>query len=219
VLFDEIEKASDALWNLLLGVLDKASLTLGDNRRVDFSKSIIFMTSNLGAAEMNSILRPNLGFQTAIAETDENKTNERLARAGTDAARRRFTPEFINRIDKIAVFNPLNETQLRKIVDIELDAVEKRIHAAHIASGIEFTVTNAAKDHLLSQGVDARYGARHLKRAIEKLVVHPVSNLIATAQIEGTDSLLVDYDAQLGRLIFSKECEEKPKTSGKAAAA
>ena len=219
VLFDEIEKASDALWNLLLGVLDKASLTLGDNRHVDFSRSIIFMTSNLGAAEMNSILRPNLGFQVVAAETDESKTNERLARAGVDAARRGFTPEFINRIDKIAVFNPLGETELRKIVDIELDAVEKRIHAAKVAENVEFTVTDEAKGYLLTQGVDARYGARHLKRAIERLVVHPVSNLIATNQIEGADSLLVEFDKNLSRLVFSKECEERPKTSGKAAAA
>src|SRR3978361_469876 len=105
VLFDEIEKASDALWNLLLGVLDKATLTLGDNRRVDFSRAMIFMTSNLGEAEMGSILRPKLGFATseverrhASGELDEG-LNEKVARAGVEAARRKFTPEFINRID------------------------------------------------------------------------------------------------------------------------
>src|SRR4249919_1248704 len=104
VLFDEIEKASDALWNLLLGVLDKATLTLGDNRRVDFSRALIFMTSNLGAAEMGSILRPNLGF--AAAECDRNNAagivdeslGDKVMRAGLEAARRKFSPEFINRI-------------------------------------------------------------------------------------------------------------------------
>src|SRR5947199_10393301 len=104
VLFDEIEKASDALWNLLLGVLDKATLTLGDNRRVDFSRALIFMTSNLGAAEMGSILRPNLGF--AAGECERNQANGIVAdslaakvnRVGVEAARRKFTPEFMNRI-------------------------------------------------------------------------------------------------------------------------
>ena len=113
VLFDEIEKASDALWNLLLGILDKATLTLGDNRRVDFSRALIFMTSNLGAAEMGSILRPNLGFaageterQHAAGIVDEQLT-DKISRAGVEAARRKFTPEFMNRIDKMVVFRPL----------------------------------------------------------------------------------------------------------------
>src|ERR1700736_5437133 len=113
VLFDEIEKASDSLWNLLLGILDKATLTLGDNRKADFSAAMVFLPSNLGAAEMNSILRPNFGF--AASEVDrhrlEGKTDEGLAgkvnRAGLDAARRRFAPEFINRIDKTIVFRVL----------------------------------------------------------------------------------------------------------------
>src|SRR6202050_5440672 len=113
VLFDEIEKASDALWNLLLGVLDKATLTLGDNRRVDFSRAMIFMTSNLGAAEMGSILRPGLGFaasevqrQAAVGEADAT-LDAKIARAGLEAARRKFTPEFMNRLDKVVVFRSL----------------------------------------------------------------------------------------------------------------
>src|SRR5690242_20170861 len=120
ILFDEIEKASDALWNLLLGILDKATLTLGDNRKVDFSRAMIFMTSNLGAAEMSSILRPNLGFATseverkrACGEVDEG-LNDKIGRAAVEAARRKFTPEFINRIDKSVVFRPLGEVELRK---------------------------------------------------------------------------------------------------------
>src|ERR1700720_1093995 len=115
VLFDEIEKASDALWNLLLGILDKATLTLGDNRRVDFGRAMIFMTSNLGAAEMGSILRPNLGFacseverQRAGGQIEEGMT-DKISRAGLEAARKKFTPEFMNRIDKTVVFKPLGE--------------------------------------------------------------------------------------------------------------
>src|SRR5438128_4119740 len=122
VLFDEIEKASDALWNLLLGVLDKATLTLGDNRRVDFSRALIFMTSNLGAAEMSALMSPRLGFGMGAArekvtsgEVDE-KLNGKLARSGVEAARRKFTPEFMNRLDKIVTFQPLGSEQLKKIL-------------------------------------------------------------------------------------------------------
>src|SRR6202166_4637102 len=119
VLFDEIEKASDALWNLLLGILDKATLTLGDNRKVDFSRALIFMTSNLGATEMSSILRPNLGFAAGESERKyaagivDDSLNDRVTRAGVEAARRKFTPEFINRIDKTVVFRALGESELR----------------------------------------------------------------------------------------------------------
>src|SRR3954451_3137043 len=122
VLFDEIEKASDALWNLLLGILDKATLTLGDNRRVDFSRALIFMTSNLGAAEMSSILRPSLGFAACEAERRhaagevDDKLTDKISRAGVEAARRKFTPEFMNRIDKTVVFRLLGECELRKIL-------------------------------------------------------------------------------------------------------
>src|SRR5208337_4392176 len=127
LLFDEIEKASDALWNLLLGVLDKASLTLGDTRRVDFSQTMIFMTSNLGASEMNSILRPRLGFNSGEKEREQQAgtldeaTADKISRAGVEAARRRFTPEFMNRLDKVLVFRPLGEPELRKILNLELN--------------------------------------------------------------------------------------------------
>ena len=113
VLFDEIEKASDALWNLLLGILDKATLTLGDNRKVDFSRALIFMTSNLGAGEMSAIMNPKLGFHAsaaqariAMGEMDE-ETAAKMARTGVEAARRKFTPEFMNRLDKVVTFQPL----------------------------------------------------------------------------------------------------------------
>src|SRR6201984_3006317 len=133
VLFDEIEKASGALWNLLLGILDKATLTLGDNRRVDFSRALIFMTSNLGAAEMGSILRPNMGFAASevqrlreAGEVDEDLKGK-ISKVGVEAARRKFTPEFMNRIDKTVVFRPLGQSELRKILDIELSMLQQRV--------------------------------------------------------------------------------------------
>jgi ATP-dependent Clp protease ATP-binding subunit ClpB len=216
VLFDEIEKASDALWNLLLGILDKATLTLGDNRRVDFGRAMIFMTSNLGAAEMGSILRPSLGFacseverQRAEGLVDEGLT-DKISRAGIEAARKKFTPEFMNRIDKTVVFKPLGELELRKILGLELNMLQQRIFNAPSGAPFVFSVTEAAKDHLLQEGTDLKYGARHLKRAIDRTLVHPLSNLIATDQIRGGDLIRVDFDPQQLKMTFFKEAEDMP---------
>jgi ATP-dependent Clp protease ATP-binding subunit ClpB len=209
ILFDEIEKASDSLWNLLLGILDKATLTLGDNRRVDFSRAMIFMTSNLGAAEMSTVLSPRLGFAVATSATclTDDKINDKICQTGMEAARRKFTPEFINRLDKIVVFKPLGENELRKILDIELRLVQQRIFGSSGANAFIFTVTPAAKNYLLVEGTDTKYGARHLKRAIERLLVHPISNLIATEQVRGGDWIKADYLAAENRMVFTKEAE------------
>jgi ATP-dependent Clp protease ATP-binding subunit ClpA len=214
VLFDEIEKASDALWNLLLGVLDKATLTLGDNRRVDFSRAMIFMTSNLGATEMSSILRPNLGFATseierrrAVGEADA-ALDSKIARAGVEAARRKFTPEFMNRIDKVVVFRSLGSNELGRILTLELNLLQQRIFNSANTTPFVFNVTPSAREFLLRQGTDMKYGARHLKRAIERSLVHPLSNLIASDQVHGGDLIRVDFDEDAGQLVFVKEAEQ-----------
>ncbi len=197
VLFDEIEKASDALWNLLLGILDKATLTLGDNRRVDFSDSIIFLTSNLGAKEMSSIMSPGLGFGTApgasVQACSEDVT-KRIKRAAIEAARRKFTPEFINRLDKMIVFHPLGEDDLRRIVEIELKRLQDRILMNSSAGGFVLHVTDRVRERLLRNGADARYGARHLRRAIETLIVQPLSSLVASGKVQQGDVLEIDDD-------------------------
>ncbi len=216
VLFDEIEKASDSLWNLLLGILDKATLTLGDNRRVDFSHTLIFMTSNLGATEMGSILRPNLGFAASEIEARhrsgklDDATTEKVSKAGLDAARRKFTPEFMNRIDKVVVFKPLGQDELRKILGLELGILQTRIFNSSMTTPFVFSVSEEAKDFLLREGTDMKYGARHLKRAIDRALVHPMSNLIATQQVRGGDLIKVDFDADNNQLTFAKEAEDMP---------
>jgi len=216
VLFDEIEKASDALWNLLLGILDKATLTLGDNRRVDFSRAMIFMTSNLGAGEMNSIMRPNLGFAASEMERKcsegmvDGSLTEKISRAAVEAARRKFTPEFMNRIDKVVVFRPLGEPELRKILGLELNILQQRILNSVNGAPFVFSLTDPAKDFLLREGTDMKYGARHLKRAIDRSLVHPLSNLIATDQVRGGDLIKVDYDGVLDRMTFFTEAEDMP---------
>src|SRR5690348_5894567 len=150
VLFDEIEKASDALWNLLLGILDKATLTLGDNRRVDFSRALIFMTSNLGAAEMGAIMRPNVGFGAGEAQRQyadgvmDEKTGDKVSRAGLEAARRKFSPEFMNRIDKTVVFRALGTAELRRILSLELNMVQQRIFTSSNGAPFVFTMTDGA---------------------------------------------------------------------------
>jgi ATP-dependent Clp protease ATP-binding subunit ClpB len=216
VLFDEIEKASDSLWNLLLGILDKATLTLGDNRRVDFSRALIFMTSNLGASEMGSILRPNLGFAASEIEKQhesgqlDEKTTDKVSKAGVEAARRKFTPEFMNRIDKVVVFKPLGHTELREILGLELNILQQRVFNSSSTTPFVFSLTDAAKDYLLREGTDLKYGARHLKRAIDRGLVHPMSNLIATQQIRGGDLIKVDFDLEANEMTFAKEAEDMP---------
>src|SRR5579863_647425 len=216
VLFDEIEKASDALWNLLLGVLDKATLTLGDNRKVDFSRAMIFMTSNLGAAEMSSMLSPKLGFNVGEARENvaagvfDDKTTGKMARTGMEAARRKFTPEFINRLDKIVTFQPLGSEQLKKILDLELNLVQQRVFNTSAERAFVFTLSDPGKDFLLQEGTDLKYGARHLKRAIERLLVQPISNLIATDQVRGGDWIRVEFDPEGRNLCFAREAEGLP---------
>jgi len=216
VLFDEIEKASDALWNLLLGILDKATLTLGDNRKVDFSRAMIFMTSNLGATEMTSLLNPRMGFSAGEARENvaagvfDDKLSGKIARSGVEAARRKFTPEFINRLDKIVTFQPLGTEQLKKILDIELNLVQQRIFNTSADRAFVFTLSDSSKDFLLQEGTDLKYGARHLKRAIERLLVQPMSNLIATDQVRGGDWIRVDFDPLARLLRFAREAEGLP---------
>jgi ATP-dependent Clp protease ATP-binding subunit ClpB len=216
VLFDEIEKASDALWNLLLGILDKATLTLGDNRKVDFSRALIFMTSNLGASEMSSLMAPKVGFgagtlqDAATSGVVDQNMDAKLARTGVEAARRKFTPEFINRLDKIVTFKMLGSDQLKKILDIELNLVQQRIFNTSADRAFVFTVSDPSKSFLLDEGTDLKFGARHLKRAIERLLVQPISNLIATDQVRGGDWIRVDFDDQNRALRFSREAEGLP---------
>jgi ATP-dependent Clp protease ATP-binding subunit ClpB len=206
LLFDEIEKASDALWQLLLGILDKATLTLGDNRRVDLSQCLIVLTSNLGAGEMNDLLNGGLGFgQTTAVERPDARLDEKITRTAQEAARRKFSPEFMNRIDKMVVFKTLKTDHLEQILEIELGMVQQRILQATGNNQFVFTCTQPVKGFLLSEGTDPKYGARHLKRAIEKNIVFPLANLVATAQIRLGDFIRIDRIEQ--QITFTKEAE------------
>jgi ATP-dependent Clp protease ATP-binding subunit ClpB len=173
------------------------------------------MTSNLGAAEMGSILRPNFGFATSDGLGPVNDgAGERLAgklnRAGLEAVRRKFTPEFINRIDKTVVFRALGEPELRQILTIELNLLQQRILRSLTGTLFVFSVSGSARDYLLRAGTDLKYGARHLKRAIDQFLVDPLSNLVASGQVLRGDLIRVDYDPDCDRVTFFKEDESIP---------
>jgi ATP-dependent Clp protease ATP-binding subunit ClpA len=191
LLFDEIEKASDTLWNLLLGILDKATLTLGDNRRVDLSRCIIFMTSNLGGTDITSLLDSRgIGFTTPVQNVAADSS--KCVDIATNAARRKFTPEFMNRIDHVVAFNLLGREQLAEILTIELGMVQRRLLAVLGSSAFAFRASERFKQFLLDDGYDPKYGGRHLLRSIERNLVNPLTNLIATRQIAFGDVVRVE---------------------------
>jgi len=207
ILFDEIEKANDALWQLLLGILDKATLTLGDNRKVDLSRCVIFMTSNLGAVEMQEMIQGGIGFTSSVKQDAAALADldRKLYRTALEVAKRKFSPEFMNRIDKTVVFHTLTSNHLRQILEIELNDVQNRVMSSQTDKQFIFRCTQEAKEFLLAEGTDLKYGARHLKRAIERHLVYPLSNLIATGQIGLGDVIKIDLSVEGDRMIFSKE--------------
>jgi ATP-dependent Clp protease ATP-binding subunit ClpB len=205
LLFDEIEKASDALWQLLLGMLDKATLTLGDNRRVDLSQTVIFLTSNLGSGEISEMMQGGMGF-VQPGDKPAGGMDEKVERTAVEAARRKFSPEFMNRLDKVVVFHPLRREQLELVLEIELGQVQQRV--LETAKGqFLFRVTDPGRDFLLQEGTDQRYGARHLKRAIERHIVYPLANLLATEQVHLGDLVCIDWNKEHDRLTFVREGE------------
>src|ERR1700719_3021565 len=203
LLFDEIEKASDTLWQLLLGMLDKATITLGDNRKVDLSQTVIFLTSNLGGSQIADLMHGGMGF---IQPKDKATTGlyEKVQRTAVEAARRKFSPEFMNRQDKIVVFHPLQCEELDEVLEIELGHVQKRVLDTATRPFL-FRITEEGRAFLLQEGTDQRYGARHLKRAIERYVVHPIARLLATAQVHEGDVLVIDRNPADKALAFSRD--------------
>ncbi|HTC63124.1 MAG TPA: AAA family ATPase [Candidatus Saccharimonadales bacterium] len=211
LLFDEIEKASDSLWQLLLGILDKATLTLGDNRRVDLSQTVIFLTSNLGSSQIAELLQGGMGF---IQPSDKATAglNGKVERTAVEAARRKFSPEFMNRLDKVVVFHPLKRAELEEVLEIELGQVQRRILDS-TTRPFFIRITNEGREFLLQEGTDERYGARHLKRAIERNVVSALSRLMSTGQLHQGDILLIDWHRGEEGLVFSKDTEKRSSSA------
>jgi len=166
---------------------------------------VIFLTSNLGGGEITELMSGGMGF---IQPKDKPVTglDEKVERTAVEAARRKFSPEFMNRLDKVVVFHPLQRTQLEEVLEIELGQVQQRV--LETARGqFLFRVTSAARDFLLQEGTDQRYGARHLKRAIERHIVYPLANLLATEQVHLGDLICIDYNKKQEGLTFTREGE------------
>ncbi|MCS7025509.1 MAG: AAA family ATPase [Bryobacteraceae bacterium] len=207
VLFDEIEKAAASLQRLLLGVLDKAVLRLGDNTTVNFERSLIFMTSNLGARGMSREMRPNFGFQ-ALAGMPRQTVRRKLESIALTAVRKRFSPEFVNRIDVISTYYPLSQEALFQILDHQIEGLRRHISNRLGARAFSFEVTESARLFLLEQGASAEYGAREMKRVVLRQLTQPLASLVARGRVDAGASILIDHkpgDDQLSFMVQSGE--------------
>jgi ATP-dependent Clp protease ATP-binding subunit ClpA len=183
ILLDEVDKAHDALWTLFLGVMDKGVLELGDNSKVMFDRSLLFMTSNVGAKEIEHAINPQFGLTPS--------TGSDIGRLGPTLARKKFTPEFMNRIDRVVTFKPLSADTVDKILDLEIAALQARLTNSTRVPPFRLMYTKEARQVLLSQGTDTHYGARALSRCIDRLVMLPLVNMISASMIESGASIII----------------------------
>ena len=181
VLFDEIEKAAPSMTRILLGVLDKATLRLGDNSTVNFDKSLIFLTSNLGASEMMKQLNPGFGFESLV-DRDRVQLSSRLEAIGLASVRRRFSPEFVNRLDSVITYQPLSPDSLADIMDIQLVELQRHIYRRLGSRAFDVQVSKQARTFLIDAGTSEQYGARELKRTLHRKVIQPLAALVARRQ-------------------------------------
>jgi len=194
VLFDEVEKAAPSLTVLLLGILDRGTLNLGDNTVVNFERTFIFLTSNLGAREMMKEVKPDFGF----APTDHRTPAQiagKLESIGLAAVRRRFSPEFVNRIDVVITYQPLDPESLAKILDHHIEELQRHVYGRLGDRSFEIDVTPAARQLLLERGSSPEYGARELKRTIHRLLTQPLAALVASGGIAPGTRVVADAEA------------------------
>jgi len=190
VLFDEIEKAAPSMTRLLLGVLDKAVLRLGDNTTVNFERTLIFLTSNLGSEAMLKHLHPNFGFETMVSAP--GGSIKKLEAIGMNAVRRKFSPEFANRIDAVITYRPLGAKSLATIVDQQIEALAKHIEYRLMERAFVIEVDDGARKFLLRKGTSEEYGARELKRTILRHVTQPLAAMVSAGEILGGDVVRVE---------------------------
>ena len=204
LLFDEIEKAPPDVFNILLQVLDDGHITDAHGRKVDFKQTIIIMTSNAGA---QAIIEPKkLGF---LSNNDEKQDYERMKSGVMEEVRRLFKPEFLNRIDEIMVFHPLNKTHIKKIVNIMLKTLEKRCKEQ---LDIQLKITESVRDFLAEAGFDSKYGARPLRRAIQTKLEDPMANALLEGTIKRGDTVRIQLHQKEIRFTPLSEDEKKPKS-------
>ena len=199
VLFDEIEKAAPSMARLLLGVLDKGTLRLGDGTAVNFEKSVIFLTSNLGAREMSKQLRPDFGFETLVPG---GKRGEKLHAIGANALRRNFPPEFINRIDEVVTYQPLSRDAMSAILDLCLRDLQDHIDKRLGVEAFQLDVSAAARRFLLKNGTSDEYGARELKRVLQRELIHPLAAMVAAGEIHPGSNVRAELNGRRDKLVL-----------------
>lgn len=201
VLFDEIEKAAPSLGRLLLGVLDKATLTLGDNSTVNFENTFIFLTTNLGAREMMRELDPSFGFQGMIGQsTATGEMASKLESIVLAAVRKKFSPEFVNRIDAIITYQPLGSDAVKQILEQQIEELQGHVNRRLGSQCFSIKLTDSAKEFLLARGVSREHGARELKRTIHRHLVQPLATLVAENLIPAGYSVTFGADSASDRL-------------------
>jgi len=198
VLFDEIEKAAPSMTRLLLGILDKGTLRLGDGTGVNFEKTIVFMTSNLGAREMNKQLRPDFGFES-LAPTN---ARPRLDAIGANAVRRNFPPEFINRIDEVVTYQPLSAEPMRAILDLAIRDLQDHIDRRLGVEAFHLDLSAQARRFLLKRGTSEEYGARELKRVLQRELIQPLATLVAAGEVSPGAKVRAEVGTRRDKLIF-----------------
>ena len=201
VLFDEIEKAAHSLTRLLLGVLDKAILRLGDNTSVNLERTLIFLTSNLGAGEMRRELHPDFGFG-GVAPADPAIAHRKIDRIAVAAAKRKFSPEFINRIDAISTYRPLGAAAVAEILELQLADLQRHIDSRLGARAFELDVSEETRAFLLRKGVSPEYGARELKRTLYRAVTQPLAAMITRGEVEPGGRVRVEWDKKEDSLLL-----------------
>ena len=210
VLFDEIEKAAPSLGRLLLGVLDKGVLHLGDNTMVNFENSLIFLTSNLGAKEMAQEIRPEFGFGAALG-TPQGGLRRKLERIALGAVRKRFSPEFVNRIDAVVTYEPLGQESLSSILDQQIDDFQSHVCNRLGAGAFAVDVPQKSRQFLLAEGTSAEYGARELKRTLHRRLIQPMAALVASDRIRPGATVRLDYveDTRNWEIVPGMTCEDE----------
>jgi ATP-dependent Clp protease ATP-binding subunit ClpA len=201
LLFDEIEKAAQSLVRLLLGVLDKATLRLGDSTLVNFEKTIIFLTSNLGARDMSRQLRPDFGFESAAPRKDM-ESGEKLERIGKTAVRKNFTPEFVNRIDSIVTYQPLDSAALAAILDQHIQDLQDHIDRRLGDRAFRIEVPARSRKFLLEKGTSAEYGARELKRVLQHQLMQPLASMVISGDINPGASVRAEVGPGKVKLVL-----------------
>ncbi len=213
VLFDEVEKAAPSLTRLLLGILDKATLRLGDNTTVNFERSLIFLTSNLGSRGMMKELRPDFGF-TAGAVPPRVDMDRKLESIGTGAARRKFPPEFLNRIDRVITYRPLGERALAEILDQHIADFQRHVGARLGPNTVDIEVPPGTRRVLLRKGASPACGARELKRTLHRHLTEPLAALVSGGALEPGCCLRLVLNERDGRLVLEPETAAAPADDG-----